>query len=71
MNELRDCVQGTKLFIKVDLKARYNLFRICASDEWKIAFRTSYGYYEYLEMPFGITNAPVSFQNMINETFKI
>jgi hypothetical protein len=33
MNELRDRVQGTKLFTKIDLKAGYNLIRICASDE--------------------------------------
>jgi hypothetical protein len=70
MNELRDCVQGTKLFINIDLNAAYNLIRICTGDEWKTAFRTRYGYYEYLVMPFGMANAPVSFQNMINEIFK-
>jgi hypothetical protein len=70
MNELRDRVQGAKLFTKIDLKAGYNLIRICTGDEWKTAFRTRYGYYEYLVMPFGIANAPASFQNMINEIFK-
>jgi hypothetical protein len=48
----------------------YNFFRICAGDEWKTVFRTRYGYYEYLVMLFGIANAPMSFQNMINEIFK-
>jgi hypothetical protein len=33
INELRDCIQGTKLFTKIDLKAGYNLIRICAGDE--------------------------------------
>jgi hypothetical protein len=33
MNELRDHVQGAKLFTKIDLKARYNLITICTSDE--------------------------------------
>jgi hypothetical protein len=70
MNELRDRVQGTKLFTKIDLKAGYNLIRICTGDEWKIAFRTRYGDCEYLVMPFGIANTSVSFQNMTNEIFK-
>ena len=70
MNELRDRVQGAKLFTKIDLKAGYNLIRIRAGDEWKTAFRTRYGHYEYLVMPFGMANAPASFQNMINDIFK-
>jgi hypothetical protein len=70
MNKLRDHVQGAKLFTKIDLKAGYNLIRIRAGDEWKTAFRTRYGHYEYLVMPFGMANAPASFQNMINEIFK-
>jgi hypothetical protein len=69
MNELRDHVQGAKLFTKIDLQAAYNLIRIHSGDEWKTAFRTRYGYHEYLVMPFGIANAPASFQNMINEIF--
>jgi hypothetical protein len=52
MNELRDHVQGAKLFTKIDLRARYNLIRICTGDEWKIAFRTRSRYYEYFVMPF-------------------
>jgi hypothetical protein len=70
MNELRDRVQGTKLFTKIDLKAGYNLIRIRASNEWKTAFRTRYRLYEYLVIPLGIADAPALFQNMINEIFK-
>jgi hypothetical protein len=70
MNELRDRVQGTKLFIQSDLKSRYNNIRIWAGDEWKAAIRTRYGYYEYLVMSFGIPNAPASVQNIITEMFK-
>jgi hypothetical protein len=70
MNELRDHVQGTKLFTKIDLKAWYNHIRIRSHDEWKAAFRTRYGYYEYLVMPFRIANAPASFQSMINKILK-
>jgi tRNA A37 N6-isopentenylltransferase MiaA len=70
MNELRDCVQSAKLVTTIDLKAAYNLIRICGGDEWKTAFRTRYRHYEYLVMTFWIANASASFQNMINERFK-
>jgi hypothetical protein len=70
MNKLRDRIQGAKLFTKIYLQAGYNLIRIPAGDEWKIALRTRYRHYEYLVMLFGIANAPASCQNMINEIFK-
>ena len=70
MNELRDRVQGAKIFTKIDLKWGYNLIRIKEGDEWKTAFRTRYGLYEYLVMPFGLANAPATFQNMINEVLR-
>lgn len=70
MNELRDRVSGAKFFTKIDLKAGYNLVRIRAGDEWKTAFRTRYGHYEFLVMPFGMANAPATFQAMMNEIFR-
>jgi hypothetical protein len=54
----------------IDLNAGYDLIRICAGDEWKIAFRTRYGYYEYLVMLFGIANASALFPTINNEIFK-
>jgi hypothetical protein len=71
MNELRDHIQGAQLFTKINLKAGYYLIRICTSNEWKTAFRTRYEHYEYLVMPFRITNASASFQNMITKFSKI
>ena len=58
MNELRDRVRGAKIFTKLDLKSGYNLIRIKEGDEWKTAFRTRYGLFEYKVMPFGLANAP-------------
>jgi len=70
MNELRDQVQGAKISTKIDLKWGYNLIPIKEGDEWKMAFRTRYGLYEYLVMPFGLANTPATFQNMINEVLR-
>ena len=66
MNELHDRVRGAKIFTKLDLKCGYNFIQIKEGDEWKTAFRTRYSLFEYKVMPFGLANAPVTFQNMIN-----
>ena len=70
MSELRDWLNKAKIFTKLDLKNGFNLLRIAKGDEWKTAFRTRYGLYEYNVMPFGLCNAPASFQAMINEVLR-
>jgi hypothetical protein len=69
MNELRDRVQCAKIFTKIDLKAEFNLVRVEKGDEWKTAFRTRYGLYEYTVMPFGLANTPATFQEAMETIF--
>ena len=52
---------GAKWFFKVDIKDAYYRIRIHEGDKWKTAFRTYYGYFEYLVMLFKLTNALATF----------
>ena len=70
MDELKDRVRGSNWFTKIDLKNGYYLIRIKKRDEWKTAFRCRYGLFEYTVMPFGLVNAPATFQSMINHIFR-
>jgi len=70
INEIIEKVKGAKYFTKLDLRSAYNLIRIKEGDEYKTAFRTKYGHYEYLVMPFGLKNAPATFQSFINSVLR-
>jgi len=58
---LLDQFSQAKIHTKIDFRGAYNLVRIKEGDEWKTAFRTRYGHFEYNVMPFGLTNALPSF----------
>ncbi len=63
-------LQGAAIFTKLDLRNAYHLVRIRAGDEWKTAFNTPTGHYEYQVMPFGLVNAPAAFQALINDVLR-
>ena len=70
ITETLDRLCGAKRFIKLDLKDAYHRIRIKRGDEWKTAFRTRYGHFEYQVMPFGLANAPATFQAYINKALR-
>ncbi|PRP79435.1 retrotransposable element protein [Planoprotostelium fungivorum] len=67
--ELLDRFAGAKIFTKLDLKDAYWHLRIKEGHEWKTAFRTRYGLFEYLIVPFGLSNAPGNWQAYVNDKF--
>src|SRR3984885_3118416 len=65
VSDLLDTIRGSRIFSKLNLKSAFNLLRVAKGDEWKTAFRTNEGLYEYLVMPFGLKNAPAAWQSFI------
>src|SRR6478735_8394758 len=54
----------------MDLWDGYHLIRIKKGEEWKTAFRSRYGLFEYAVMPFGLTGAPATFMALVNNVLR-
>ncbi|KRH94585.1 pol polyprotein, partial [Pseudoloma neurophilia] len=59
-------LKGNKVFSKIDLEKGFYQIEIAESDKFKTAFTCPLGKYEFHRLPFGMSNAPKFFNNMIS-----
>jgi len=70
IDDLFDKLQGAQWFTYLDLTQGYNQIQIPEEDRPKTAFRTPLGHYQFKVLCFGLTNAPATFQAVMNDVLR-